>query len=805
MSAIVKIFKGLCKVALAIILSVLFVFLSLILFILFVPEKTETGSEGISVVNDVTRLNPTSVLIEIQPSTIQEISEALKGTDGPVSIGGGRFSMGGQIASSDSLHIDMRKFNQVVKYSKEEKEITVQSGITWRDIQDIIDADNLSVKIMQSYSNFTVGGSLSVNAHGRYMGYGAMVHSVKSIKLVMADGSIVNASPEENKELFYSSIGGYGGIAVIAEVTLKLADNLKLERSINVVPAGNYLSHFMNEVDGKAEIIMHNADLIPPMYDTAYITNWIESDKELTVRERLQERGSDPWTFKVYRFLIDLPFGKRLRPLMEKFRSGSEEVVWRNYEASYDVKSLGVISDDQGSYILQEYFIPIDSFDSFRERMSEILEKNDVDVINISVRHALADEKTFLSWSPEDVFAFVLYYYQPKSAASLEKAGIWTRELIDVVLENGGRYYLPYITHASLKQFEKAYSRLKEFYSIKSRVDPLYKFRNIIWDSYYKPETGKRIEDAYKSYSGSSRPEVNTFLTLPEWLLVFMSEDQAYAYMNVDPLSFGYFKAIGDFWSLYLDLIKRTRKDYVGIPWDYHIMNITIGISTTIEYLVKGIYEQTIGRLSSLFRSNENNEIELFIGNTYNEYALFLRNTPWYEFDFSGKRTVLSKLETGLNIRLIERKFSFMFELWIKEHYANLIRSGTEMSFEKPPEYTYAIVDSSLNADITSVIEDLTAISDGISLKRFPRYQKFTDTVINSQGFHFKNIAGNESIVVSGNFDFSCEADFDGELVYDLPSWSGREMSRKAYVVSVSKISEIVKGSCMEGEYFYDY
>jgi hypothetical protein len=40
----------------------------------------------------------------------------------------------------------------------------VQAGTRWRQIQKHIDAANLSVEIMQSYANFTVDGSLSVNA-----------------------------------------------------------------------------------------------------------------------------------------------------------------------------------------------------------------------------------------------------------------------------------------------------------------------------------------------------------------------------------------------------------------------------------------------------------------------------------------------------------------------------------------------------------------------------------------------------------------------------------------------------------------
>src|SRR5205814_1067430 len=111
--------------------------------------------------------------------------------------------MGGQTASADSLHIDMRGLNRVLHFSPEERWIRVQPGIRWCDIQRFIDPHNLSVKIMQTYANFTVGGSLSVNSHGRYVGQGPLILSVRAISLVLADGSLVRAGPSENSELFY--------------------------------------------------------------------------------------------------------------------------------------------------------------------------------------------------------------------------------------------------------------------------------------------------------------------------------------------------------------------------------------------------------------------------------------------------------------------------------------------------------------------------------------------------------------------------------------------------------------------------
>ena len=61
----------------------------------------------------------------------------------------------------------------------------VQAGARWCDIQRFIDPHGLSVKIMQTYANFTVGGALSVNCHGRYVGLGPLVLSVRAIRVVL--------------------------------------------------------------------------------------------------------------------------------------------------------------------------------------------------------------------------------------------------------------------------------------------------------------------------------------------------------------------------------------------------------------------------------------------------------------------------------------------------------------------------------------------------------------------------------------------------------------------------------------------
>lgn len=441
------------------------------------------------IVNDVTGLNPVRVWAISKPRTVDEVIDAIRRTDSAVSVGGGHFSMGGQTASPGSLHLDMRELNQVLAFYPAEKVIRVQAGIRWCDIQRFVDPHGLAVKIMQTYANFTVGGALSVNCHGRYMGLGAVVMSVRAVKVVLADGSVQEASPESNAELFYAVIGGYNAVAVIVEAELSLADNVRVKRLARKMSAAEYIGHFESKVRYFQEAIFHNADLYPPHYRKVRSVTWARTDEATTEPRRLQLGGQG---YRIDRYFVwavtETPLGKWRReylidPLLFFFR----KVHWRNFEAGYDVAELEPASRKHTTYVLQEYFIPVERFDEFVPKMAEILQRHRVNALNVSVRHAQQDPGTVLAWARGETFAFVLYYKQRTRDNAINRVAVWTRELIDAAIACGGAYYLPYQPHATDAQFHAAYPRAAELFALKRRLDPTFRFRNVLWDKYYAP------------------------------------------------------------------------------------------------------------------------------------------------------------------------------------------------------------------------------------------------------------------------------------------------------------------------------
>lgn len=245
--------------------------------------------------------------------------------------------------------------NRVLELSLEKKTIRVQPGVRWCDIQRVVDPHGLSVKIMQSYANFTVGGSLSVNVHGRYVGLGPLVLSVRAIALVLADGTLVRASREENREIFFGAIGGYGALGVIVEAELELADNDRVEEVPVKVRTRDYADHFKNKVRDDEGAVFHNADMYGPHYETVRSVTWRKTKRPVTHGERLMPPRT---THLLSRYLTwamsETPFRAwRREHLIDPLRFATRRVHYRNYEAGYDVRELEPPSRAERTYVLR--------------------------------------------------------------------------------------------------------------------------------------------------------------------------------------------------------------------------------------------------------------------------------------------------------------------------------------------------------------------------------------------------------------------------------------------------------------------
>lgn len=764
-------------------------------------------------INDVTALNPIQVGKEIQPQTIEEIIDAIQHSTGSISIGGGRFSMGGQIGYENSLHIDMRKFNKVVQLDTLNKRVTVQSGIAWRNLQQVIDPHNLSVKIMQTYANFTVGGSLSVNCHGRYIGHGPIVSSVVEFTLITASGEIMTASRENNPDIFAATIGGYGGMGVIAEVTLQLADNVKVERHLDKVEAMAYNEYFNKNIKNDSSVIFQNGDLYPPHFDVINSVSWKKTDKELTDTVRITPAGEDYWLeHNVMKIVSRGDFGKWVRRyVVEPYAYNDEKVVWRNREASYDVQELEPSSREDDTYVLQEYFIPVNNINSFIPKMKAIYDRYHVNVINVSLRHAYADKETYLAWAPEEVFAFVIYYKQGTDIKSREEVKQWTIEMTDAILSENGRWYLPYQPHASVDQFTKGYPRSSEYFEIKNKLDPQHRFTNKLLDK-YNPFLKHTIGKQRDSIKGYYKDEAQSILTVPEWYLVFNPKEYAdFLEAGNNPSDFPYYQSIDEYWTLYDRSMKLVSEAY---PYneEYVTMLNVIGVSITLEYTAKMLYENSVGRIFSWFSNGTVSDEEKVIIAAQRAYSDLIYDKAWYEFEFMPwvkKVWTISNTAESNWLRKIERMSFFTVEFTFKAVYAKLIEWAAKASYEEPVTDIFLLVSAADSVQTSGL--DVVYQQAEKSIVKIPRWGTFTKEILlmADRDLRIDDIAGNDEIVISVLAPRNTIPSSHGtDVLYTSEVVTKPGLERLVYLMPVNQLLPFLrnaKDNGVEVEHIFDY
>nr|WP_197998692.1 FAD-binding oxidoreductase [Gimesia aquarii] len=134
--------------------------------------------------------------------------------------------------------------------------------------------------------------------------------------------------------------------------------------------------------------------------------------------------------------------------------------------------------------ILHEYFVPRQGLVPFVEDLRTIVPRHKQDLLNVTIGSIDTDEDTFLRYADQPLFAFVMLFHQPRSEEGDTQMQAMTVELIDAVLQAGGRYYLPYRLHATTEQFHIAYPQAKQFFTLKRTYDPQELFQNQFYLKY---------------------------------------------------------------------------------------------------------------------------------------------------------------------------------------------------------------------------------------------------------------------------------------------------------------------------------
>lgn len=442
--------------------------------------------------NDASQLNLTKIdtIIKVANSKkeleiqLKNVLKLAKKNNLKISIAGAKHSMGGQTIYPKGIVLNMLPYKPMELDTKNNI-LTIGSGALWEDALKYLDKYGKSISILQAFSSFSIGGSISVNGHGWQKDVPPISSSVISFTLMKEDGEIINCSRHENQELFKLVIGGYGLFGIVIDVKLKVVDNEALQFKYIRLSPENYVNYYkkyisenqnVNLVFGRLRIsdkhFLEEATL--NFFEKVNASIPILQNKKSTEAQRLVFRGS-----------VNSEYGKRLRWDLETgMNKVSKNEIYSRNELLNDHVSLIENKDTSSTDLLQEYFIPERNFNRYILDMKPILKKSKIDLLNITIRGVHKDNDSYLNYAKENVFGFVLLFNQKKTDKQEAEMKKLTNQLVDVALKNEGTFYLPYRLHIDKNKMRKSYPKADIFFQLKLKYDPTELFNNKFYEHY---------------------------------------------------------------------------------------------------------------------------------------------------------------------------------------------------------------------------------------------------------------------------------------------------------------------------------
>jgi decaprenylphospho-beta-D-ribofuranose 2-oxidase len=386
--------------------------------------------------------------------------------------------------SSLASHVlNMLRLDRMLAFDGERGLLKCEAGLSLEDILEIFVPRGWFLPVVPGTKFVTVGGAIASDVHGKnHHRDGSFCSHVESLDVMLADGTIVTCSPDENPELFHAVCGGMGLMGVVVRAVIRLRK----------VP-----SAYIRQVTYAARNLEEVMDLFIRHSGATYSVAWldcVERGRGMGRSILMLGEHAQPDEFPGGRrpFQTRKPIGLSVPFDLPGFILNPTTV--KAFNALYYWRKSSRASSSVISY--EPFFFPLDSihnwnriygkrgfvqyqfvlpFEAGKSGLTEILDR----VSRRGTGSFLAVLKLFGEGN-DNLLSFPMKGWTIALDFPVNDS-LWRflDELDRIVLDHGGRLYLAKDARMTAETFRAGYPGFEEFSSLKRKYDSGNTFRSL--------------------------------------------------------------------------------------------------------------------------------------------------------------------------------------------------------------------------------------------------------------------------------------------------------------------------------------
>lgn len=436
-----------------------------------------------------------SVLRPRDAEQIADVFAEVRAAGGSLALRGAGRSYGDASTSVGGRVLDLSAMNRILAFDPTTGVATVEPGVTVRDLWRHVIPYGYWPMVVSGTMAVSMGGAAAMNIHGKNnYAVGSFGECIESFDLLTPSGELVHCSREQEPELFHAAISGFGMLGCFTQLRIRtkrvhsgrlrvwgivardLAHNLQLLEDLR--GEADYLVSWIDLHARGGELgrgLMHRADQLEPGEDPDGVRFLDPAMQELP--PTLLGVVPKGWLWPGMWCAVHLGQVARINAL--KFRAGAGEQRKSPYLQSHgafhfllDYVPRWHWMTKPGGLIQFQPFVPAAAGERvLRTLIERCHAAGFVPYLGVLKRHR---SDPFLMTHGLDGYSLAMDFAVSRS--KIRRDALWRlcRELADVVLDAGGRFY--YAKDAVLldSSFARVHgdAAVARFRALKQRWDP---------------------------------------------------------------------------------------------------------------------------------------------------------------------------------------------------------------------------------------------------------------------------------------------------------------------------------------------